>query len=122
MSLSTALRTASPVTFAGRSTPRSLRRKAEDRMASWVLVSFDIGILHCVGAASFAATTTAPPRPCSRRGRIPRASRAQNGHSTALVADECQSFLDNVIASLGQIGSWNNPQDPHYGHAGARAE
>src|SRR5262249_6374828 len=25
------------------------------------------------GAASFAATTTAPPRPCSRRGRIPEA-------------------------------------------------
>jgi DNA invertase Pin-like site-specific DNA recombinase len=31
------------------------------------------------------------------------------GHSTALFAAECQSFLDNVIAGLGQIGSWNNP-------------
>src|SRR5262249_9246550 len=72
MSLSTAFRTASPVTFAGRSTPRSLRREAVDRMTSWVSVSVDIGILHCVGAASFAATTAAPPRPYSRRGRIPR--------------------------------------------------
>src|SRR5262249_45655763 len=34
--------------------------------------------LPCVGAASFvAATTAAPPRPCSRRGRIPRARRAR---------------------------------------------
>jgi len=64
-------------------------------------VSFDIGILHCVGAASFAATTTAPPRPWSRRGRIPRARRARNGHSTALFAAECQFFLDNVIAGFG---------------------
>jgi hypothetical protein len=38
--------------------------------------------------------TTAPPRPYSRRGRIPRrAARDRNGHSTALVAAECQSFL-----------------------------
>src|SRR5215472_13192723 len=44
MSLSTALRSASPVTFAGRSTPRSLRREAADRMARCVLVSLDIGI------------------------------------------------------------------------------
>src|SRR5262249_12526038 len=40
-------------------------------------VSFAIGILHCVDAASFAATTAAPPRPCSWRGRIPRASRPE---------------------------------------------
>src|SRR5215831_9029550 len=102
MSLSTAFRTASPVTFAGRSTPRSLRREAEDRMTSWVSVSLDIGILHCVGAASFAATTTtAPPRRCSRRGRIPEGvSRARNCRTTALFAAECQSFLDNLIAGL----------------------
>src|SRR5262249_13632393 len=105
MSLSTALQTASPVPFVGRSTPRSSRREAEDRMTSWVSVSFAIGILHCVGAASFAAATTAaPPRPCSRRGRVPEdASRARNGHSTALFSNECQSFLDNVIASLGRL-------------------
>jgi hypothetical protein len=24
-------------------------------------------------------------------------------------ADECQSFLDNVIAGLTQIGAWNDP-------------
>ena len=81
MSLSTAFRTASPLTFAGRSTPRSLRRKAEDRMTSCVSVSFDIGILHCVGGGVVAATTTAPPRPCSRRGRIPRrAWRPERSH------------------------------------------
>jgi hypothetical protein len=34
---------------------------------------------------------------------------ARNGHSTALFAEECQSFLDNVIAGLGQIGSWIVP-------------
>ncbi len=34
---------------------------------------------------------------------------ARNGHSTAPFADECQSFLDNVIAGLGQIGAWSNP-------------
>jgi len=50
------------------------------------------------------ATTAAPPRPCSRRGRIPRARRARNGHSTALFANECQSFLDNVIAGFRQTG------------------
>ena len=47
-------------------------------------------------------TTTAPPWPCSRRGRIPRHARAWNGHSTALFMDECQSFLDNVIAGFGR--------------------
>ena len=35
---------------------------------------------------------------------------ARNGHTTALFADECQSFLDNVIAGLGQIGSWKDPR------------
>src|SRR5262245_15715248 len=77
MSLSTAFRTASPVTFVGRSTPRSLRREAVDRMTSWVSVRLAIGFLHCVRAASYAATTAAPPRPCSRRGKIPRARRAR---------------------------------------------
>src|SRR5262249_34091026 len=48
----------------------------EDRMMSWVSVSLAIEILHCVGAGVIAATTAAPPRPCSRRGRIPRARRA----------------------------------------------
>src|SRR5262249_31566112 len=104
MSLSTALRSASPVTFAGRSTPRSSRREAEDRMTSWVSVSLAIGILHCVGAASL------PPRAQPHLG--PKAGGAEsrgraapgNGHSTALFAYECQSFLDNVIAALEQTG------------------
>src|SRR5262249_18474591 len=109
MSLSTALRSASPVTFAGRSTPRSLRREAEDRMTSWVSVSLAIGILHCVGAVSL------PPPPQPHLGHaaggagFPRARRARDGHTTALFANECQSFLDKVIASLGRVGSRNNP-------------
>ena len=38
---------------------------------------------------------------------------ARNGHSTAPFADECQSFLDNVMAGLGRIGAWNYPNlDP----------
>src|SRR5436190_20627102 len=54
--------------------------------------------------ASFAATTTAPPRPCSRRGRLPkRALRAWNAHTTALFAYGCQSFLDNFSAGWGQL-------------------
>ena len=36
------------------------------------------------------------------------AGSARNGHTTALFTDECQSFLDNVIASLVQIGAWNS--------------
>jgi hypothetical protein len=81
-----------------------LRREAEDRMTSWVSVSLAIGILHCVGAASL------PPPPQPHLGHaaggagFPRARRARNGHSTALFADECQSFLDNVIAGLEQTG------------------
>src|SRR5262245_45608888 len=109
VSLSTALRSASPVTFAGRSTPQSLRREAVDRMTSWVSVSLAIGILHCVGAASL------PPPPQPHLGHAAGgagsrvARRARNGHSTALFANECQSFLDNVIARLGQFGAWDNP-------------
>jgi hypothetical protein len=36
------------------------------------------------------------------------ARHARNGHTTALFAYECQSFLDNVIASLAQVGAWND--------------
>src|SRR5204863_3092631 len=35
---------------------------------------------------------------------------AWNRHTTALFAYECQSFLDNVIAGLEQIGAWNDPR------------
>src|SRR5262249_49937296 len=59
MSLSTASQSASPVTFVGRSTPRSSRCEAVDRMTSWVSVSLAIGILPCVGAAS----SPPPPQP-----------------------------------------------------------
>ena len=40
------------------------------------------------------------------------ATRARNGHSTALFACECQSFLDSVVACFGQIGSWDDPHLP----------
>src|SRR5207249_4618632 len=110
MSLSTAFRTASPVTFVGRSTPRSSRREAVDRMTSWVSVSLAIGILHCVGAASLPP----PPQPHlghAAGGAGSRSARFAPGtHTTALFAYECQSFLDNFIAGLGQIGSWNDPR------------
>ena len=105
MSLSIAFRAASPLIFAGISTPRSSRRDAVDRMTSYVSVSFDIGILRWGCGGVVAATTTAPPWPCSRSRGAPG---ARNGHTTALVADECQSFLDNVIAGLEQIGSWSD--------------
>ena len=29
---------------------------------------------------------------------------------TALFACECQSFRDNLIADLGEIGAWNDPR------------
>jgi hypothetical protein len=42
-------------------------------------------------------------------GQDPEArSCAQNGHSTAPFAEECQSFIDNVIAGLGQIRAWDD--------------
>ena len=42
-------------------------------------------------------------------GQDPKALRAPGtSHSTALFAAECQSFLDNVIAGLGQIRVWND--------------
>jgi hypothetical protein len=70
-----------PFKVRGSSAPRSSRCEAADRMMSCVSVSLGIGILHCVGAASFAATTTAPPWPFSRRGRIPRCySRPERSH------------------------------------------
>jgi hypothetical protein len=45
----------------------------------------------------------------------------RNGHTTALFADECQSFLDNVIAGLGQIGSWKDPRIGSQGRPGRSA-
>jgi hypothetical protein len=49
------------------------------------------------------------------------ATRARNGHTTALSACECQSFLDNLIAGLRQIGAWNDPRPrfpPRFGFTG----
>src|ERR1700675_631295 len=79
-------------------------------MMSCVSVSLDIGILRRVAVASL------PPLPRPHLGHAAGgagsrgAPGARNGHTTALFAGECQSFLDNVIAGLGQIGSWKDPR------------
>jgi hypothetical protein len=53
-------------------------------------------------AAPPAATTEAPPRPLSRRGRDPGTRLStRTGHTTALFAQKSQSFLDNVVAGFG---------------------
>src|SRR5215472_9739567 len=108
MSLSTALRTASAVTFVGRSTPRSLRREAVDRMTSWVSVSLvAIGI-----SLALVRRHLPPPPPQPHLGHAAGGAGSQgtlgarNGYTTAPFADECQSFLDNVIARLG--ADWMN--------------
>ncbi len=73
-------------------------------------MSLDLGILRWVAAASLPP----PPRPHLGHAAGGAGSRgpcgARNGHTTAPFTDDCQSFLDNVIASLGQIRSWNNPE------------
>ncbi|MFZ0348320.1 MAG: hypothetical protein WAM03_09280, partial [Pseudolabrys sp.] len=52
-------------------------------------------------AASRRRTTEAPPRPSSRRGRIPElALSLGTGQSSALFAEESQSFLDSLIAGI----------------------
>src|SRR5262245_47045110 len=61
-------------------------------------------------AASPAATTEAPPRLLSRRGRIPEcAYRPGTGHTSALFARKSQSFLDNVIAGFRPARSSGDP-------------
>src|SRR5262249_45954141 len=72
-------------------------------MTSWVSVSFAIEILHCVDAASFAATTAAPPRPCSRRGRIPRASRPETVTLPLCSRTNASPFCIMLLLSLGVL-------------------
>jgi hypothetical protein len=64
-------------------------------MMSWVSVSLAIGILRSL------VRRHAPPPP------KPHLGHAAGG--AALFAEECQSFLDNVMAGLGQIGAWSDP-------------
>jgi hypothetical protein len=46
---------------------------------------------------------------------------ARNSHSSALFAEECQSFLDNVIAGLGQMKpSHIRPRRPNAGQRVAK--
>jgi hypothetical protein len=59
--------------------------------------------------------------PCGKSGVIafstiklvaswhPEACASRPERTTALFADECQSFLDNVIASFGRHGQWYDP-------------
>jgi len=78
-------------------------------MMSCVSVSLDIGILRWSDAAVVAATATAPPLAMQPAGQDPEARLASGTvTTTALFTDECQSFLDNVIADLRQIGAWND--------------
>jgi hypothetical protein len=65
------------------------------------LADFDIKILRFGSRRRRAATTEAPPRSISRRGRISGRLDARNVDSTAPSAAECQSFLDNVVAQFG---------------------
>ena len=77
-------------------------------MMSCVSVSLDIGILRWSDAASLPP----PPQPTlamQPAGQDPEARLASGTvTTTALFTDECQSFLDNVIADLRQIGAWND--------------
>src|SRR5271165_2519865 len=81
-------------------------------MTSWVSVSLAIEILRSL------VRRHAPPPPKPHLGHAAggagsrSAPGARNGHSTALFADECQSFLDNVMAGLGQIGAWDDRRPP----------
>ena len=82
------------------STPRSSRCEAADRMATWVSVSLVIGILHSLEHRH----ALPPPKPRIGHEAGGAGSQAhpcaQNGHSTALFTDGCQSFFDNVIACV----------------------
>src|SRR5215204_2531219 len=74
------------------------------------LIDFAMGILVRFIAAS-RRTTEAPSRPTGRRGGIPeRAHSPELGASTALLGEECQSFLDNNVA---QFGSGSIPPGHH---------
>jgi hypothetical protein len=66
------------------------------------VADFGIGILHSVMAA-LRRTTEAPPRPTRPAGQDSWAlMRPGLDDSTAPIADECQSFLDNVVAQFGR--------------------
>ena len=70
----------------------------------WLTLTPSVASLQALTSRSsvFAAsrrTTEAPPRRCSRRGRISgRPWRPKLTDSAAPMAPECQSFLDNVVA------------------------
>src|ERR1700730_268126 len=75
--------------------------EAADRITSCVSLGLDIGILHWDWSGVVAATTTAPPWPCSRGAGSRDAPHVRNGHSTALFTDECQSFPKKYYCWFG---------------------
>src|SRR5260221_8316564 len=75
---------------------------------------FSVHKSNRAGCTSFISAPDRPPPPQPHVGHAAGgagsrgAARARNGHTTALFATKCQSFLDNVIASLAQVGAWND--------------
>ena len=64
--------------------------------------------LHSVDGGS-RRTTEAPPRRYRRRGGIPTCPRQPGtAFTTAPIADQCQSFLDNLRAHYPIARSWND--------------
>src|ERR1700716_3336026 len=77
-------------------------RAAAADLGERFLADFGIGILHSVygGVAPHHRSPTSANKPA---GQDPRALMRPGLHdSTAPIADECQSFLDNVVAQFGR--------------------
>src|SRR4051812_40049172 len=76
---------------------------AVDKAADRCFADFDMrSSIRLSGFAPHHRSPISAIKPAGRDLGAPL--RARNGHTTALSGDECQSFLDNVIADLGQFG------------------
>src|SRR5256885_17247565 len=73
------------------------------------LTDFDIKILRSVKAVSIPhhRSPTSAIRPAGQDLGAPSAPGIDD--TSAPIAAECQSFLDNVIAGLRQTGAWDDP-------------
>ena len=75
-----------------------------------------MGKALCFDLRHIPDTTEAPPRRCRRRGRISgRPWRPKLTDSTAPMAPECQSFLDNVVAQghlIAELPRWITRERP----------
>jgi hypothetical protein len=69
---------------------------------------FGIGILHSVygGVAPHHRSPTSANKPAGQDSRALMTPGLDD--STAPIADECQSFLDNVVAQFGRRRAWND--------------